>query len=166
MGASRPFVERSARHIRGRSLRVTILCISSGKERCNALPPIPGARIHTSRSSSVGLSARIVLLLLLRRNVASGTSEIGPWRTKSVRAFDVRRTKGAINVFDLVPIIDHVLKALKIKIQKPTSQDRHSLGQGSDEQGPTDDEDFTMIAAKQVEAETEDEAPDSGRDSC
>ena len=34
-----------------------------------------------------------------------------------MRAFDVRRTKGAINVFDLVPIIDHVLKAPKIKIK-------------------------------------------------
>jgi hypothetical protein len=83
-----------------------------------------------------------------------------------VRAFDVRRTKGAINVFDLVPIIDHVLKALKTKIQRPTSQDRHSRGQGSDEQGQTDDADFAMIAAKQVEAETEDDAPDNGRDTC
>jgi len=83
----------------------------------------------------------------------------------SVRAFDVRRTKGAINVFDLVPIIDHVLKAPKIRIRRPTSQDQRSRGQGSDEHGQTDDEDFT-IAAKQVEAETEDDAPDNGRDAC
>ena len=49
---SRPCsAERSARRILGQSPRARILSVSSGKARCNALPHIPRARIHTSRSS-------------------------------------------------------------------------------------------------------------------
>src|SRR6266576_2915739 len=42
------------------------------------LPHIPWRSHPYVRSSSVGLNARIVPLLLLRHNVASGTSDIDP----------------------------------------------------------------------------------------
>ena len=54
----------------------------------NAVTPLPhiprGSHlyVYTSRSSPVGLNARIdPLLVHLRRNVASGTSDVGTFRT-------------------------------------------------------------------------------------
>ena len=67
-----PFLLRSV----GRSPRATILSGSSGEKRVIPLPHIPSRSHPYVRPSSVGLDARLVPLLCLCRNVASGPSDI------------------------------------------------------------------------------------------